>query len=433
MTKITYKTTKGLPIIGNTLNMVFNANSFLTKQYKTLGPVFKVNLPGYGPLILLEPELIGHVLEKQHQHFKKNQLYEHLKLALGNGLLTNEGESWKKMRKTIQPYIYESVIEQFLDTMMTHSDALTKKWINKKNDINISTDIKHTTLDIASETFFGINARENIPNFVSIANKLSQLILYKSIFPFNSIPYSWPIFPNNQIKNNIAVINTLINDLTSGKYKTGNNMLELLLSNPNLSIQQVRDEIITFLTAGYETTAHTLIFTLALLGLNPKIQEDIYDEIKNQPLIKKDFKLWKKKYPLLCATINESLRLYPPAFVIGRESIDSVTINNIHLSPKTNIGIPVSVLHRLETFWDRPNSFNPKRFIDNTPEKYTFIPFGAGPRVCIGQQFAMLEMIIILHQLISETQFKLNQSKIKSFFFVTTTPLKPLSMSLFKR
>lgn len=433
MTKITYKTTKGLPIIGNTLNMVFNANSFLTKQYKTLGPVFKVNLPGYGPLILLEPELIGHVLEKQHQHFKKNQLYEHLKLALGNGLLTNEGESWKKMRKTIQPYIYESVIEQFLDTMMTHSDALTKKWINKKNDINISTDIKHTTLDIASETFFGINARENIPNFVSIANKLSQLILYKSIFPFNSIPYSWPIFPNNQIKNNIAVINTLINDLTSGKYKTGNNMLELLLSNPNLSIQQVKDEIITFLTAGYETTAHTLIFTLALLGLNPKIQEDIYDEIKNQPLIKNDFKLWKKKYPLLCATINESLRLYPPAFVIGRESIDSVTINNIHLAPKTNIGIPVSVLHRLETFWDKPNSFNPKRFMDNTPEKYTFIPFGAGPRVCIGQQFAMLEMIIILHQLISETQFKLNQSKIKSFCFVTTTPLKPLSMSLSKR
>lgn len=433
MTKTTYKTTKGLPIIGNTLNMVFNANSFLTTQYQTLGPVFKVNLPGYGPLILLEPELIGHVLEKQHQHFKKNQLYEHLKLALGNGLLTNEGESWKKMRKTIQPYIYESVIEQFLDTMMTHSDTLTKKWLNTKKEINISTDIKHTTLDIASETFFGINARENIPNFVSIANKLSQLILYKSIFPFNSIPYSWPIFPNNQIKNNVDVINTLINDLTSGKYKTGNNMLELLLSNPNLSIQQVRDEIITFLTAGYETTAHTLIFTLALLGLNPKIQDAIYDEIKNQPLIKKDFKLWKKKYPLLCATINESLRLYPPAFVIGRESIDSVTINNIQLAPKTNIGIPVSVLHRLETFWDKPNSFNPKRFIDNTPEKYTFIPFGAGPRVCIGQQFAMLEMIIILHQLISETRFKLNQSKIKSFCFVTTTPLKPLSMSLYKR
>lgn len=433
MTKTTYKTTTGLPIIGNTLNMVFNANSFLTKQYETLGPVFKVNLPGYGPLILLEPELIGHVLEKQHQHFKKNQLYEHLKLALGNGLLTNEGESWKKMRKTIQPYIYESVIEQFLDTMMTHSDTLTKKWLKKGKEINISTDIKHTTLDIASETFFGINARENIPNFVSIANKLSQLILYKSIFPFNSIPYSWPIFPNNQIKNNIAVINTLINDLTSGKYKTGNNMLELLLSNPNLSIQQVRDEIITFLTAGYETTAHTLIFTLALLGLNPKIQDDIYDEIKNQPLIKKDFKLWKKKYPLLCATINESLRLYPPAFVIGRESINSVTINNIQLAPKTNIGIPVSVLHRLERFWDKPNSFNPKRFIDNTPEKYTFIPFGAGPRVCIGQQFAMLEMIIILYQLISETRFKLNQSKIKSFCFVTTTPLKPLSMSLYKR
>ena len=184
------------------------------------------------------------------------------------------------------------------------------------------------------------------------------------------------------------------------KEDNSHNPLQLLKNHPKLSKEQVRDEMVTFLIAGYETTANTLQFLCAELGNNTDLQKELRKECTSQ-LNHSQFKKWQQQLPFLTATIKESMRLYPAAWIIGRQSVEKDTLGNFDIPAKQNIIISVFLLHRLQSVWENADSFDPSRFLkDDFPKDY-YMPFGGGPRVCIGQQLTMLEMIIFTKELIN--------------------------------
>jgi cytochrome P450 len=168
------------------------------------------------------------------------------------------------------------------------------------------------------------------------------------------------------------------------------------------------------------------MFTIALLANHQDIQAEICEEVRAQALEPQNYKNWPKQFPLLYACIKESLRLYPPAWMIGRSAINDDNIQGYFIPKNSTIIIDLFLLHRQESFFSEPELFKPKRFITDTIEKNTYLPFGGGPRVCIGQHFSMLEMISIFHHILSNFRLESVQSKIVCEPLVTLTPKYPI-------
>lgn len=396
------------------------------KLYQQLGSIYRMKIPFYNPIFIFQPDAIKHVLEKNHQNYLKSLDYETLKITLGKGLLTNEGEPWKEKRKLIQPYFYENVITQFLTIMKADSEQLVAEWKQCPERV-LNKDMKLITLKIATKAFFGAEIDQFKLNIYQTVDQLNALGIKKMRFPFNLIPYNLPFPLHLKLKQFIKRIDDEIYNLMAKENPNQTyNLLNLLLSQERFSKTEIRDEIITFLTAGYETTANSLMYTFALLANNKAIQNNLQNEIKAQRLDTENYKRWKTQFPLLTAVINESLRLYPPAWMIGRRAIDNDSLLNYHVEKNSNVIIDLFVYHRLETFWKDPHAFKPERFLDNTATKDYFFPFGGGPRVCIGQHFAYLEMMTIIHHVLSHFSLEPLQTEIELNPLVTLTPKKPL-------
>ena len=418
----------GWPLIGNVVPFLRDLFYYPLKLQAQYGPIFRMNIPSYDPIFVFDPVAIGHILEKNHTNYVKSADYDTLKLTLGFGLLTNEGASWKTMRKELQPYFFETAMSTFLSIMDSHAAHLTSQWAATQSPIVINSALKTTTLQIASETFFGTQLSNFSIDIPQLVDQLNDLGSKKMRFPRNKIPYAVPTYLHLKLKSLIRQLDTEVYTLMDAKSDTPN-LLSLLVSNPKLTPDQVRDEIVTFLIAGYETTANTMMFTLGLLAQHPDIQQNLIDEIRATPLSAPTYKKWKHQFPLLYACINESMRLYPPAWMIGRRSLEADSLNGYDLPKNSTTIIDLFALHRLPTYWADPERFNPYRFLDHPPDKYTYLPFGGGPRVCIGQQFAMLEIVTICHHLFSQLSLKPAGPTFKLNPMVTLTP-SPIELTL---
>lgn len=390
------------------------------------GDLFYMKIPTYNPLFIFDPKSIRYVLEKNHLNYKKSVDYKAIELAVGKGLLTNEGDSWKSTRKLIQPYFYKETMDVFIETMKTESEELVQKWAAKKDPFPINKDIKSTTLKIASELFFGVNISNIDFDFTALVDHMNELIIKKMRLPYNKISTKIPLPLHLKIKKAVAQLDSLVYGLINAETAALNkqkNLLSLLVLNPHLSPQQVRDEVITFTVAGYETTANTLQFLLALLAKHPEKQQKVIDEIRTTNLDEHSYMEWFKKLPYTHAVIQETLRLYPPAWMLGRQAKEDDCINGIDIKKGTNILIDSFLIHRHPDYWKDPEKFLPERFIETPiPEAFTYLPFGGGSRVCIGQQFAKIEIILLIYTLFKQHRIKEVDIKIEPLPFVTLTP-----------
>ncbi len=412
----------GWPILNNVIPFLKDLLYYPQKIQKKCGDIFQLPLSLFSPIFVFSPSGIRHVLEKNHKNYKKGSTYDALKISLGKGLLTNEGESWKASRKAIQPYFFDDVITRFVDIMMRHSDVLVKEWSKKTEPFAINRPMKTLTLSIASEAFFGVHLKDISIDIPKIVDELNRLTITETRFPRNFIPYVIPTFNHLRMRYLMSQLNTQIDSLSKSSDLDNYNLLALLLNTPSFSKQQIRDEIITFLVAGYETTANAMFFTIMLLAKHTKIQGDIRDEVLAQPLDPSSYKEWKHTYPLLYASIQESMRLYPPAWLIGREALEDDTIDGCHIPKGSDILLDVFLIHRHPDYWEDPETFDPTRFLTPLKEKMSYLPFGGGPRVCVGQHFAMLEMVTALHHILSTFSLETDCVDIKLDPLVTLTP-----------
>ncbi|RSK39780.1 cytochrome P450 [Mangrovimonas spongiae] len=398
------------------INILNNPLPFHHKNFKRYGDTFKLNI-GFGNYAIFSRDaaLAEYVLQKNWKNYTKSPIQtKDLAKYLGNGLLTSEGEHWRKQRKLIQPAFHKKHLENLIATI--------KETIIEELH-SIQTGIDMDVLPFFSDLAFKVVVKSLFSNAASDAEiktlqevtEENQNMLVKELRQ----PYlKWYFESFGIIKKHLSrtkesrnILQGIINRRKQSKIQY-NDLLDMLLNaryedGSSMDNDQLIDEILVLFVAGHETTANTLSFTVQLLAQHAKWQEKV--ALEYQTIIKNkdtDILTAVTQSQLAKQVIEESLRLYPPAYFIDRVNIQDDEFNGYQLKKGSSLLFSIYEIHRHKNLWDNPEDFNPNRFSPDQTKNYSsqYFPFGAGPRKCIGNNFAMYEMIITISELVVKYQ-----------------------------
>jgi cytochrome P450 len=352
--------------------------------------------------------------------YAKSDDYKVLKHSLGNGLLTSEGDFWKKQRRIAQPAFHRESMKKLLDTMVDSTGEVVTQ-ILKKDKIELTDEMNFLTLDIVTKCLFGTSLKADYKKIQSSVTIGNEYISEKIMSPFNLplwVPTAKTLRYKKARKYSSSVLMDIINkrkeDLSEHQ-----DLLSMLMhaedeqSGERMSAQQLKDEAMTIFVAGHETTANALSWTFYLLSQNPEklkiLKEEVSDILKGGV---PDFKTLKSlTYTQM--VIEESMRLYPPAWSIGRKVIRETNMHGYRLKKNATLILDVYSLHRHPEYWENPEAFEPERFSTANKKnrhKNAYIPFGSGQRMCIGNNFAMMEMKIVLSMFVQAFDLQMSDT-----------------------
>lgn len=427
-------TIKGLPVLGNAIDISKDILRFFGKGFEAVGDSFVFNLPNRRILTTRSAEVAQHILQKNHKNYRKDYGANKLRMALGNGLLTNDGESWFKQRRLAQPAFYKKRLEGFFDTMQQFTLSHIEPW--KKNitqTIFIDQEMMQLTSDIVVETLLGSGESKKLASIqsyiYSIQNYMIQCIrnpLYEWFSTYNG--------DQKKFKATMRDFDAILYDIIGQRKKSEpkNDLLSMLMdardedTNEQMNDTQLRDELLTIYVAGHETSGYAIAWSIYNLCKYPESYQKVKDELRtvmqNGVLTMENF--GQLKY--LRAVIDETLRLYPTAYIVGRESKEKDEVDGLEIAKDLMTVISVYHLHRNPKYWKQPNNFVPERFLDKDnplANSDAYFPFGAGPRMCIGFYFALMEITIVLANLFYHFDLKLVENQQIEFEPLVT--LKP--------
>jgi cytochrome P450 len=363
-------------------------------------------------VVVSDPALIRHILVDRWTNYPKDDLQRRvLKPGLGEGLLTAEGEVWKRVRRTLSPLFTPRMVDGFAATMLTRAETAAARiaGIPVGDTVDVSAEMARVTFDVLAGTLFSDGIVSDADSFAAAVtgyfNTVGRLDPLDAIGAPDWIPrLSWftgrrsVSFFEQEVKRIIA--------RRKGEIAAGQAPADLLTalikaadpeSGVGLSDEEVAANIITFITAGHETTANALGWALFLLAKHPEARARVEAEAASAegfPLAE-----WPEKLPFIRAVIEEAMRLYPPAATLTRKALEADRIGDLSIPKDSLVIISPYVVHRHKRLWADPDLFQPERFLPGareTLDRFQYLPFGAGPRICIGLRFAMLEAVIIL-------------------------------------
>jgi cytochrome P450 len=374
------------------------------------------------PLVawVMSPTLIETILLKESDSYGKTLLDKRImRPIIGEGLLTSEGDAWKWQRKLASPLFRHSEILSYLPSMVAASHEQIAEWRDKgaTHEAAIDNDMTETTFKIISRTVLA-GIREDEGEAIKTAGRAylepisweiaASMLLLKEGF--------WHPGRNRMRRAAVAERAAVTKLLERRRRETpdAEDLLARMLrarhpeTGEPMPDSMLIDNLATFLLAGHETTAKALTWTLYLLARAPDWQKRVREEIVavtgTRDVIADDL----ERLPITHRVLKEALRLYPPAPVLTRVNLKPVTLGGNRLETRTLIVLPVFAIHRHKTLWEDPDRFDPDRFLPEREARYTrtqFMPFGFGPRVCIGQAFAMIEAATVLATLIKSAEF----------------------------
>ncbi|NAS32116.1 cytochrome P450 [Flavobacteriaceae bacterium R38] len=421
-----------LKIYANARRILKNPLPFHRENFEKLGDTFLIKV-GFGRSSLLTRDrgLTTHILQKQQKKYYKSRLQtEDVAKYMGNGILTSNGEYWLKQRRLIQPAFHKKKLNALIATIEKTIDVELKKTPTNEF-VDIYPQMSNMAFQVVAKSLFSVSMYSEMSRLQHITEVAQKMLIKELRQPYKK----WWFYFSGQIQKNIeltnearTILNTIIQDRKSSQ-ESYDDLLDMLLNaryddgNP-MSNKQLIDEILILFTAGHETTANALTFTLALLALHPEIQEKVFQEVKDteEQQLEALEKLSALSYTRQC--IEEAMRLYPPAYITDRVSIEDDEYNGIKLDKGTLVLISFYELHRNGDFWESPDKFNPDRFSADKKKTYSdwYFPFGAGPRMCIGNNFAMYEMILAISETIRRYKVSTNQSSIEIKPLITLRP-----------
>jgi len=424
-----------------TIDKIFD--KFQTDTFRTFMGKSKV-------IMTKNPKVAKHVFQSNHKNYYKSEIQsELLARFVGKGLLTINGAHWLKQRRLIQPGFHKKNLDSFLQIMnqeVRHFvEQLALNYSEQKNTIDISKEMSSLTMRVVSRALFSSQIEEDEIKFIGSAVDRLQHAVAKDIrLPF----LSWwrQLRGEERINTQISLkLYKLLQSKIDIRKKSPNengDLLNMLLnvryedSGEGMSDQQLLDEILVLYAAGYETTANSLAWTFTLLAENPNCLAKLLAEIDNTRLSEtlQMEELFQLHYTSKVA--SESLRLYPPAWMVDRLALEDDLVDGIKINKGEIINVYIFGIHRSEKFWDIPLNFDPDRFDPNTHKKsdFTYLPFGGGPRLCIGYQFAKLEISLTLYYLLRKFNLSLvKEQVIEPHPLITLKPKKGIKMILEKR
>ena len=390
---------------------------------------------------LNHPDLIHEVLIEKAAQYRKNDLTQRaLRPFMGQGLLLSEGAFHQQQRKLMQPAFHPRRIESYAQFMAAHTQQILGGW-RVGEERELTTELMRLTLTIVGKTLLGVDVSDRADEVGELVTAILHLA--------NETTRSLVVLPDwvatrrrQRIQQVVHSLHSLVQKIIDERRQSGadhGDLLSMLLltrdeSGAGMSDEQVRDETVTMVLAGHETTANTLAWALYLLAENPPVAQALQDEVTGVLGGRAPTLADLQKLPLTDQVIKESLRLYPPAPFLSRQPMAPTELYGYAIPANALLVIAPYFLHRDPRYFAEPLRFWPERWaggLERTLPRGAYFPFGAGPRVCIGQQFALMEARLLLASLCSHFRFALVPGqKIEAEAAVTLRPKYGLRMRL---
>ena len=391
--------------------------AYLARARRERGGFARLPLGPVTPFLVSEPALIEHVLVTDNKSYMKDFFMQLLaNEAVGRGLLTSEGDFWRRQRRLAQPAFHRERIAGYATTMIRCAERYADT-LRPGQDRPLHRDMMELTLHIVAQTLFGDD--EHIPT-EEVGASLDVLMAHYADNLLLAFPAlrSWPLPANRRFRKAVARLDEiLLSMITRRRGSHGrNDLLAMLLSaqdddGSRMTDRQLRDEVITLFTAGHETTGLALSYAFFLLSQHPQAAATLQAELRSvlgperRPPTFADVPALR-----FCeAVVSETLRLYPPAWIVGREAAVDTTLAGVAIPRGSQVWMSQWVVHRDPALFPDPDKFRPERWLDGLQKRlprFAYFPFGGGPRLCIGSSFAMVEATLVLATLARRFAFR---------------------------
>jgi cytochrome P450 len=411
-----------LPLLGGLISPGRDPLSFLTNLTRTYGDITFFRLAGEECFLINHPQHIRDVLVTHQRNFRKSRGLERAKKLLGEGLLTSEGAAHMRQRRLAQPAFHRDRIAGYASVMVDNADRLAKRW-QDGDEVDVSKEMMRMTLSIVGKTLFDTDVESKADEVGKAVTEVLETFWF-TLLPFSNLIDKLPLPILRRARASRAKLDRLIYAIIADRRASGRDhgdLLSMLIAaqdedpdgrdgGPGLSDQQVRDEAMTLLLAGHETTANALTWGLYLLSQDAVVEARLWEEIDRVLVGRLPTMDDLPRLPYAERVVTETMRLYPPAWVIGRRAIEEYPLGDYVVPPRGVIFMSQYVMHRDPRFFDEPERFDPDRW---TPEfkqtlpKFAYFPFGGGARHCIGEQFAWMEQILLLVTIAQTWQLRL--------------------------
>ena len=367
------------------------------------------------------PDQIRQVLVEHNRSFQKPARFRTvLGRWNGNGLLLNEGKSWARQRRLVQPAFAPGRLRSYGDLILRQTGELFDQLAGQTFDIMPV--LHRLTFRVTAEALFGADVAPVADEFLAAVDVLQT----DAIGDFSALyvtPLWTPTPSRRRLRQAVGVVDRLVKQFIAARRRTGQDrgdLLSMLLlavdedSGDGMTDQQARDESVNLLLGGNETTATALVWACYLLARHEEFQEQLHWEIDRVTGGRPPRAEQLSEFVLIDAALREAMRLYPPAYLLSREAIEPVIVGDYPIQPGSQVSLPIFLTHRDARWFDRPDDFVPHRFTGEGEELWpacAYAPFGAGPRACIGRGFAMLEGVLVLAALLQKYQLRLAEGQ----------------------
>ena len=405
---------RGVPLLGSLPALSRDLLGFLIEM-RDYGDVSFARFGTAPSYMLNQPALIEELLVGRHRECVKDAGTRELIPLIGHGLVTSEGDFWRRQRKLASGPLQPKHITAYADTMVDcASRAFSALRDGEVRDISV--DLGHLTLEIVGKTLLGVDARADADRIraaldASMDYFEMQLLTVHAVLP-KWVPTPGRLRFHKAVKEVDAIVYGIIDRCRAQAGEADHLLARLLRARDEegeaMTDAQLRDEAVTMLLAGHETTALALCFAAYLLSENPACAARLRDEVDSHLGVRAATMADLSKLPYLDALVREVLRLYPPAYLVGREVVREFEVGGYTLPVGAQVMASPYTLQRDPRFFPEPERFMPERWLDSSapaPPRYAYIPFGGGPRVCIGNHFATMEIALVLATLMQQIEF----------------------------
>ena len=364
-----------------------------------LGDIYRVYAPGRKSYtyVINHPDDVKRVLVTNHRNYTKGVGLDRVKILLGNGIMTSEGERWRRQRYMMQPMFHRRIITQFAALIAAANERFLERWdeLHRRGEpVNITDEMSELTLDIVLRSIFG--------------RDLERLTQQLGGNPFEVVTREQA--RNLQFAYKFRSLTKLVAELVRRRRSEPEEHFDyvaMLMSardketDEPMSERQLIDEVLTLVVAGHETTASGLNWTWYLLSQHPEADARLYAEVSAAEPLEAPSLAQVEQLAYTQQVVNEALRLYPPGWLLSRRTIGPDTLSGYALPPGTDVLLSPYLLHRHPRYWHEPDAFRPERFAgehEAERPRFAYMPFAAGPRHCIGETFALYEMLVHLYK-----------------------------------
>lgn len=379
----------------------------MVELFARYGDVYRAYVPAQGSYVYVvhHPDDVKRILVSNHRNYTKGFERDRIKVLLGLGLMTSEGDLWTRQRYMMQPLFHRRIIGRFAELIVEENDQLMARWAAqaaRDQVVNVTEAMSELTLRIVLGCIFGRDLAEVSDRFAVVTQDSARNLEF--VYKFRALAKRVEDIVRRRRADTVERFDYLSLLLHARDKETGEAMSE----------RQLTDEIMTLIVAGHETTASVLNWAWYLLSKYPEVEGRLHAEVAGQAHERAPTLSQLDSLPYLRQVLNETMRLYPPGWLLSRRTIEPDVLGGYEIPGRTDVLLPLYLTHRHPRYWEEPDAFRPERFArehEAERPRFAFVPFGAGPRHCIGETLALYEMLMHLRIVVPRYRLSFAQDR----------------------